>query len=151
MRFGAGRFDDWCVYLVRKEHRAYAPRDTEYFAFLKTVSEAGVTASGHTIYDSFVAIYERTGKKIDPDLIRTIQQESAKFSGHADEVEVWLTVIYAGMVAEENKAFSRLGKRIKRLGVHQVLKQGIEPSVAAIWSKGKKWPEIAQECEKQGF
>ena len=62
-----------------------------------------------------------------------------------------MVVIYAAMVAEENKQFTRLGKRIKRLGVHQLLKEGLSPKEAANWSRGKAWRDLAAECEKRGF
>ncbi len=42
-------------------------------------------------------------------------------------MEIWFNVLYAGMVAEENKENAVLKKRIKRLGMHQVLIDGLEP------------------------
>lgn len=36
------------------------------------------------------------------------------------------------MVAEENKLGTKLGKRIKRLGIHQVLYDRYSPAAAAI-------------------
>ena len=55
------------------------------------------------------------------------------------------------MVAEENYHGTKLGKRLKRLGIHQILIEGMEVHVAAHWSRGKPWREIAEECERRGF
>ena len=53
--------------------------------------------------------------------------------------------------AEENKKNTRLGKKIKRLGVHQVLKENLNIRVAANYSKGLGWRDIEQECRNRGF
>ena len=54
-------------------------------------------------------------------------------------------------IAEENKEFTKLGKRIKRLGVHQVLKERMHYNEAANFSKGKKWKELNEICSSKGF
>ncbi|MDY0143845.1 MAG: hypothetical protein RBR97_18320 [Bacteroidales bacterium] len=46
------------------------------------------------------------------------------------------------MVAEENKEFAILKKRVKRLGMHQLLIEREKPDYAASYSKGKKWREL---------
>ena len=61
------------------------------------------------------------------------------------------SIIYMGMVAEENKAFTKLGKRVKRLGVHQVLVDKLNYNDAASFSRGKKWYDISEECNQKGF
>lgn len=55
------------------------------------------------------------------------------------------------MIAEENKAGTVLGKRIKRLGVHQVLLENISPRIAANFSRGMRAKEIIGECIKRKF
>jgi hypothetical protein len=66
-------------------------------------------------------------------------------------IEKWFTVIYAGMVAEENKKFAVLKKRIKRLGMYQMLVENQDPKIAANFSKGKKWPELDLIMKSKGF
>lgn len=46
---------------------------------------------------------------------------------------------------------AKIGKRAKRLGIHQVLIENIEPEIAANFSKNKKWRELDKECKKRGF
>jgi hypothetical protein len=67
-----------------------------------------------------------------------------------EQEEVYVT-LYMGMVAEEAKTGTRLGKRIKRLGVHQVLLERLEPEMAANFSRGKPWYELAYLCQSKGF
>jgi hypothetical protein len=55
------------------------------------------------------------------------------------------------MIAEENKENAILGKRIKRLGMHQVLIENMKPEEAAVFSKGKKWKELHRLMKKRGF
>jgi hypothetical protein len=55
------------------------------------------------------------------------------------------------MVAEENKEHAILKKRIKRLGLYQVLVENMEPEQAAIFSKGKKWTELDKLMKEKGF
>jgi hypothetical protein len=55
------------------------------------------------------------------------------------------------MIAEENKENTKLGKRIKRLGMYQTLVEKLDPFLAANFSRGMKWQEIDEECHKRGF
>lgn len=55
------------------------------------------------------------------------------------------------MIAEENWEGTHLGKRVKLLGLHQVLIQDFDNLVAANWSKSRRWQDIAEECNKFGF
>jgi len=55
------------------------------------------------------------------------------------------------MVAEENKINTKLGKKIKRLGIHQILIEDINPNVAANFSKGMNWKKIETECKLRNF
>ena len=57
----------------------------------------------------------------------------------------------AGMIAEENKVNMILKKRIKRLGVYQVLMDNFPPSEAANFSKGKGWRELDSIMKAKGF
>lgn len=46
---------------------------------------------------------------------------------------------------------TKLGKRIKRLGMHQTLVDKIDPEIAAHFSRGMKWTEIDEHCTARGF
>lgn len=74
-----------------------------------------------------------------------------EYTEDEQEINIWFTVIYEGMIAEENKANAILKKRIKRLGIHQVLVQHLTPAYAAKFSKGKKWKKLDLIMKANGF
>ena len=146
--YDRGKFDDWCVYMRTIDGATFAPRDEWYFAKLQ---QFATTFSAQQIYADFVRIYDQTATEISQETLRSIVQMTRAYANEADRVAALLIVIYAGMVAEERKENTRLGKRIKRLGMHQALIEGLPAKVAANFSRGMKWREIAQECERRGF
>jgi endo-1,4-beta-mannosidase len=148
IEFDNGCFDRWCVFVQAPDSGRFAPSDAEYFKRLK---EIGEKTGPQKIYDDFVVIYNRTTKNIDPRVFELIFALSRFYNNNADEMEQWLNVLYAGMIAEENKEGAILKKRIKRLGVHQVLIDGISPEEAAVFSKGKKWRELDEIMKGKGF
>jgi hypothetical protein len=56
-----------------------------------------------------------------------------------------------GMIAEERKAGTRLGKRIKRLGVHKFLIEKKTVTEAANFMRGMGWRQIDAMCKERGF
>ncbi|MDT0554502.1 DUF7004 family protein [Patiriisocius hiemis] len=147
--FDAGKFDDWCVYVVEENGSRKAPFDIDYFTDLKTLSAHYI---GNKVYDDFVTIYNLTTKSIDANVINQINKIVITYQEqHQIIIEQWLTVLYAGMIAEENKQFAILKKRVKRLGMHQVLIENLSPSIAANFSKGKKWRELDAVMKPKGF
>jgi hypothetical protein len=55
------------------------------------------------------------------------------------------------MIAEENKENTHLGKRIKRLGMHQLLVEQADPLIVANYSRGMSWRAIDADCKARGF
>jgi len=147
--FDAGKFDEWCVYVVEVNGNRKAPFDVDYFTDLKNIA---THYAGNKVYNDFVSVYNMTTMSIDTkvttliDSIVTTYQEE-----HRVIVEQWLTVLYAGMIAEENKKFAILKKRVKRLGMHQVLIDNVSPSISANFSRGKKWRELDVIMKQKGF
>jgi hypothetical protein len=148
LEFGPGKFDDWCVFLTRPGEPAYAPPDREYFGELRHLASR---QGNHKVYDDFVQVFDRTGPDLNETVLRHIATLAAGYRRDAVQAERLLTILYAGMIAEENKASAKLGKRIKRLGVYQVLIEGVPPEVAAEFSKGRPWQELDAECQRRGF
>jgi hypothetical protein len=148
VEFDKGFFDEWCVYLKREGMQRYAPKDTEYFSIL---NDLGNTFGKAKIYNDFTLFYNKTNNKIDNRILELITTLSIDYESNAEEVDIWFTVIYAGMVAEENKINAILKKRIKRLGMHKVLLENIDPETAANFSKGKKWKELDVLMKTKGF
>jgi hypothetical protein len=148
IEFDSGCFDQWCVFVTMPDKQRFAPTDVQYFSRLKKISEY---FGPQKIYDDFLVIYNRTSKNVDPKVFGLINILSSFYNVFAEELELWLNVIYAGMIAEENKEKAILKKRIKRLGMHQVLIDGMTPEKAAVFSKGKKWKELDEIMRLKGF
>ena len=147
VEFGFGSFDEWCVFVTRPPGPRQAPRDTDYFAELKIL---------HTrfprLHDDVVEVFQRTTRVVDAATLQRITEIAAQYpTAERLPVDVLLTTLYAAMIAEENREHAPLGKRIKRLGVHQVLMENVPVEMAANFSRGKPWRELAAECERRGF
>ena len=55
------------------------------------------------------------------------------------------------LVSEENCRNTRLGKRIKRLGIYEMLYSGRTVEDAANFMRGMSWKEIDVLCKERGF
>ena len=148
VEFDNGKFDSWCVYLTMPRQLRYAPKDTEYFGTFRML---GKIFGNRKIYEDFTRIYEQATKNIENKVIKTIIGISDDYAEFKDKICVWLTVIYAGMIAEENKENAVLKKRIKRLGMFQLLIENKDEEFAANFSRGKTWKEIDNVCREKGF
>jgi len=147
--FDNGKFDDWCVYVVESDGTRKAPFDENYFSDLFEIAQK---YNQDKVYNDFVAIYNMTTKDIDNNVLLLIESLTNTYN-EEDQIiiEQWFTVIYAGMIAEENKQFAILKKRVKRLGMHQVLKLNMSAKDAAKFSYGKKWRELDAIMKPLGF
>ena len=147
--FDSGSFDEWCVYVVEENGSRRAPFDVDYFTDLKNIS---THYPGNKVYNDFVSIYDLTTKIIDANVINRINAIVPTYQLlHQPHIEQWFTVLYAGMIAEENKQYAILKKRVKRLGMHQVLIDNLSPQLSANFSKGKKWRELDAIIKPKGF
>jgi hypothetical protein len=146
--FDKGAFDNWCVYFQKPDLQKAAPTDMHYFTRFQALANI---YGASKIYQDFVSFYEQTTKNIDKAVLNLIHKLSTTYHSHSLTMEILFTIVYAGMIAEENKEFAILKKRIKRLGMHQILIEQLEPKVAAHFSKGKKWKELYEICKAKGF
>jgi len=142
---GPGRFDNYCVYLYKRT----IPKDMEILSFLVNLSKI---YSSEKIFADFMFIYDNTNKEINEEVLATITTISKNYpENHQYSIDRCFSVLYLTMIAEENKERSKLGKRIKRLAIHQVLFENMLPEEAAKYSKGKKWRELDELCKERGF
>lgn len=148
IEFDNGKFDEWCVYVKKPTEARLAPTDEQYFRIL---FELGAIYGANVIYQDFVEIFNMTSKEVDGIVLNKIHELSQKYGEHSTEIKIWFTVLYAGMIAEENKAFTRLGKRIKRLGMHQAMHGLLSPEQAAKYSWGKSWRDLDTVMKNFGF
>lgn len=148
LEFAKGNFDYWCIYLTRPGQTRYAPRDEIYFYDLLQFSNKH---GARSIYDDFISIYDKAQLDLDKTVFDHIHSISQKYGEDALEIEIIYAILYMGMVAENNKKNTILKKRVKRLGVHQVLIDGYAPKTAANYSRGKKWRDLDSDCRARGF
>ena len=129
LEYGKGSFDNWCVYVCNQNGKKVAPKDTDYFKVLKEFSfKYGVDK----VYNDFIEIFNITGKSVEREVLERITNIANTYE-EKDSIKIDLvfSVIYLGMIAEENKENTVLGKRIKRLGIHTLLKDDSSVEYAA--------------------
>ena len=148
LEYDRGGFDDWCVYLTSASGNRWPPRDTDYFTQLKELAERFGTEK---VYSDYVKVYDLTGKQVDRDSLEKISILSKEYGASATQVDTIFSILYMAMIAEERKAGTRLGKRIKRLGIHKLLIENIPVREAANFMRGMGWRDIARLCEERGF
>lgn len=148
LEYDRGGFDDWCVYLIDASGKRKPPRDIDYFAQLRSLAERFGTDK---VYNDYVKVYELTGKQVSKADLDCISRLSEEYGASANQVDTIFSILYMAMIAEERKAGTRLGKRIKRLGIHKLLIENIPVREAANFMRGMGWRDIARLCEERGF
>ena len=146
--YDMGKFDKGCVYLVEKDGTRRPPKDRDYFLQMQRLSKEYTSKK---VYGDFVKVYDATEKSINVSTLNLISQIAEEYGKYANDVDKMFTVLYAAMIAEEKKEYTKLGKRIKRLGVHQLLMESEPLNVAADSTRGKDWRTIADMCKERGF
>jgi hypothetical protein len=148
LEYDTGVFDNWCTYLCNPDGTRNPPRDAEYFS---TLAELGKMYGSQRVYSDVKKIFVLTGKEINEKVFDYISLVSKEYSDDSPNVEILFTILYAAFISEENKANTKLGKRIKFLGIHQILIEGMNPEIAANFSKGMAWRDIAKLCDERRF
>ena len=148
LEFDQGNFDEWCIFLTRPGRARVAPKDWQYFTRLQ---ELAAEYGAAKVYADFASIFDATAQTLNNTLLMHITAISNNYPRHALRADIVFTLLYAGMLAEENKAYAPLGKRIKRLGVYQVVMEWLIPREAATFSVGRPWQVLAKLCESRGF
>ena len=149
LEYNRGSFDEWCVYYTNIEGVRKAPKDTDYFEDLYQFSKKyGIDK----IYSDYVKIYDRTGKNIDKEVLIYITQIANEYEKQDIlEVDIMFSILYMAMISEENKDYTKLGKRIKRLGVYSLLKENKTIEESATFMKRMGWRDIDKICIERGF
>jgi hypothetical protein len=145
--FGRGKFDNWCVYVLHKDVIC-PPLDYQYFYRLLKLGE---TYGCEKIYFDFIKVYKKTTKVVEEEVLELISNISSNYHPDSQTIELLFLILYAGMIAENNKEGAILAKRIKRLGMYQVLILKEPPLIAANFSKGKGWRELDKIMKGYGF
>ena len=148
--FQRGSFDDFCVYVISSSTKV-APLDLDYFKFMKYLADK---VGRETVYNYFVDIYDKTSRTVVSEVLDLIVKQAKSLcvsERDAMTYEGYMTVIYFAMVAEENKANTKLGKRIKRLGMYELIMLDRPPHIAANSSRGVRWRDLDKKMVEFGF
>ncbi len=148
LTFAKGNFDSWCVYEVDENGFKKAPLDIDYF---NTLDELSQIFSTDMLYEDFVKIYDKTTSTFDKNVILNIEKLVIHYNEYVDEVFRIFCILYLVMIAEQNKKNTKLGKRIKRLGIYNLLIKGQTPNYCANFMKQMNWKEIDELCLEGGF
>lgn len=76
---------------------------------------------------------------------------SSEYGDDALKVDIIFSILYVAMISEEKVVYTKLGKRIKRLGVHLLLIENKSVEYSANVMRGKGWREIDADCRRRGF
>jgi hypothetical protein len=149
IEYDRGSFDKWCVYEVRPNGYRRPPRDIDYFQTLKDLAEK---YGANRVYHDFTKVYTWTDKYLSQRTLGLITELSQEYDEEdVVTVDKTFSIIYCGMIAEEQKKNTKLGKKIKRLGIHVLLIDNETVGYAANFMRGMGWQEIAQHCQERGF
>ena len=148
LEYDNGQFDEWCVYMNQPNGTRRPPLDRDYFTQLQ--SFAGKYGADR-IYEDYVSVYNLVGKEVDNNDLNEITNIASAYGSDALELDKIFSILYMAMIAEERKAFTKLGKRIKRLGVHKLLIEGETVQQAANFMRGMGWRDIDALCRERGF
>jgi hypothetical protein len=148
LEFDMGNFDEWCVWERRSDGSKFAPRDVDYFRKLLNYGET----FGHTkVYSDFVAVYDVAGREVTNEAQKVVKARAYEYQTLKEDAEKTFMILLMSMIAENRKRNTRLGKRIKRLGVHDLLLVSRNVMHAANFMRGMKWHEIDCLCREYGF
>lgn len=148
MEYDSGSFDDWCVYFTDVSGNRKPPRDTDYFSQLKSLAGQFGTEK---VYDDYVKVYNWTGKQVSKDSLDRISLLAKEYGESVLQVDTIFSILYMAMIAEERKANTHLGKRIKRLGIHMLLIENMSVYEAANFMRGMNWKDIDSLCKDRKF
>ena len=101
------------------------------------------------VYEDFLRVYDVSVFDYDDEKAYGVIQEVAK--GYREPTEHWWSVFYKTMVAEERKENTILGKRIKRLGVYNVLFDKYPPRKTARYMRGMDWRDLDDLMYERGI
>ena len=146
--YDSGKFDDWCIFYMLQNGKKIPPHDTEYFDGLLNL---GKIFGVNKVYEDFKIIFLLTEKSIKKEALKKIEELSLTYGEYRFNAEGIFTILYAAMVAEENKENSILGKRIKMLGVHSLLIENKGVDYSANFMRGMSWTVLDNMCKERGF
>ena len=138
--YAYGEFDPWCVYVQ------HIPLDKEYFKQLKILSDK---YGRDKVYNDFLKVYNIVDENFDNKLGLSIAQEIDS-TYEENTIPLWI-ILYMTMIAEERKENAILKKRIKHLGVYNVLIDECDIDDVVTYMKNVDWKILDKYMKERGI
>lgn len=157
--YGRGSFDNHCVFIINKDKKE-TPTDDILF---KTIQDyCNVNKCHEQFWKDIADIAETIPQRVKTDnipstvlfdiipdydtMLPIIRSKAEAYTDRPELIKKTFIYLYLAMISEENKKYTKLGKTIKLLGLHNILFDKMAPTFAANFSKGKKWFDIKMVC-----
>ena len=76
LEYAQGKFDQWCVYLIRPNQPKYAPQDWQYF---RRLADWATKHNAQNLYNDFIEIYNQTTPDLNEVILEKIKTLSSKY------------------------------------------------------------------------
>lgn len=141
--YSRGRKDNWLVNYETMDGSVSNPLDKNYF---KWTTELANAYGREKVWDSFNRIYYSVHKNgwmnDDRELCKKVCIKEANMY-EEPTLKLWITY-YMTMLAEENMPNAVLGKKIKRLGVYNILWDNYTIDYVCSYMRKKRWWELRE-------
>ena len=153
--FDYGNFDEWCVHCKRPTGKMWFAYDSEYLTWIRRM---GKRYGEDRVYNDFVKIYDVANYDFNmKQAYKVIHEVDSNYPyKNNTSGEEWWTYFWMTMVAEERKENAIVGKRIKRLAVHNLLFDKWKLSYVLTYMDTRRnpnmsWRKLDKYCYERGF
>lgn len=144
--FDKGKFDKYCVYINGRNKFRYAPTDDVYFNWIRILAKQ---YGNLQVWNDFCTIYDivDTGET-ENEVLSIIKNIDLHYN---DDTILWWLIFYMTMLAECKKENTILKKRIKKLGVYNILFDEYSIDYITKYMKGKNWRYLDDLMKERGI
>ena len=144
--FDKGKFDKYCVYINGRNKFRYAPTDDVYFNWIRILAKQ---YGNLQVWNDFCTIYDivDTGET-ENEVLSIIKNIDLHYN---DDTILWWLIFYMTMLAECKKENTILKKRIKKLGVYNILFDEYSIDYVIQYMKGKNWRYLDNLMKERGI
>lgn len=166
--FAQGKIDNWCAYVAERDRdykwHLYAPKDEFYFERVLYIARELEKTYPNRKESAFERVYhevlhiaeimfydpKHVSDVICNEIDRIVEKYAAENEAYRGILSLALYELYYGMIAEENKDDTTLGRKIKMIGLHDLLIKRKGVKVSCDCNKEQNRNIIQHECDKLG-
>lgn len=129
-----------------------APTDNDYMQEIRNLASK---YGQNEVWRSFLKLYDSIPQQRGVAITRTMTRKVSEIvAQYPCEKNLRLTFdcLLCAMIAENNREKTKLGKKIKALGIYQSIYE-LHLSIPQVtnYSKNKSWQWISKECQRRGI